>query len=383
MLNYTFVQEVKVLSGVGCVSKIGLVLQEAGYKKAFIVTTNGMVKRGLIGKIEEYCKMAGVETIVFNEVLPDPSYRIVDCGAAVCKQENCDCVVAVGGGSSLDTAKGINILRFNEGSILEYANKEIHKCFGLITVPTTSGTGSELSNGAIISDDENNIKFPIACSNCMSEYTILDPELTVSMPAKVTMDTGLDAFSHAVEAYTSVLSNGITDLVCETVMENVVRYLPIACLDGSNIEAREKMQMAAAIGGWMLYNCCAHVGHSFAHVLGARKHLVHGTACAYGLPPVLKAVSEVLPEKVKKIGEILGVHYSGEETRKEIGEKASQAYRDFTFGIGLIPASPDMIYESEIPELAGEIATEAFAGLCPVKVTKDLAEELIRDAFQK
>lgn len=383
MLDYTFVQEVKVLTGAGCVGKIGLVLQEAGYKKAFLVTTKGMVKRGVIGKIEECCKISGIETVVFDEILPDPSSKTVDCGAVICKQENCDCVVAVGGGSSLDAAKGINILRFNEGSILEYANKEIHKCSGLITVPTTSGTGSELSNGAIISDEKNNVKFPIACANCMSEYTILDPELTVSMPAKVTLDTGLDVFSHAVEAYTSVLSNGMTDLVCETVMETVVRYLPIACMDGNNMEAREKLQMAAAIGGWMLYNCCAHVGHSFAHVLGAKKHLVHGTACTYGLPSVLRAISEALPIKVKRIGEILGVHYVGTETQKEIGEMTAQAYLGFTDAMGLTRASSDMIREDEILNLAYEIEKEAFAGLCPVKVTKNLAEKIIRESFGK
>lgn len=380
MLQYVFVQSVKIHTGIGAIADIGTLLQEAGYRNAFLVCTKGMVKRGLMAEIQGYLQQAGVDSVIYDEALPDPPAQIVDQGAELCKAKHCDCVVAVGGGSSMDTAKGINILRFNDGSILDYATAPIQPCSGLIMVPTTSGTGSELSNGAVISDPARGVKLPILCVNCMPEYAILDPQLTVSVPPHVTLETGLDTFSHAAEAYTSTLSNPMTDLVCEGVMEYVVTYLPKAIENGADLTARQKMQVAAAIGGWMLYQNCAHVGHSFAHVTGAKLHLVHGVACAYGLPGVLKLIAAAVPDKVRKIGTILGAVYTGTETPEEIGAKAAAAYRAFVAGLHL--PSPEPLAADKIPGLAADIVTEPFAGLCPVPVTQEVAENLLREAFR-
>lgn len=379
MLKYVFVQSVKIHTGMGSVANIGTLLQEAGYHKAFLVCTQGMVKRGLIGEIQNRLQTAGVDSVVYDAAVPDPPAEIVDQGAALCKEQNCDCVVGIGGGSSMDAAKGINILRFNDGSILDYASAPIAQCSGLIMVPTTSGTGSELSNGAIISDKKRGVKVPIPCVNCMPEYVILDPQLTVSVPPHVTVETGLDTFSHAAEAYTSAISNPMSDLVCEGVMEYVVRFLPKAAANGGDLIARQKMQVASAIGGWMLYQSGAHVGHSFAHVTGAKLHLVHGIACAYGFPGMLKLIAPAVPDKVQRIGEILGAVYTGSETPEEIARMAGEAYRGFVTELGLPHSSP--VDEKQIPELAAEIAAEPFAGLCPVPVAQDAAEALLREAF--
>lgn len=379
MLQYVFVQSVKVHTGVGAIADIGTLIHEAGYHKAFLVCTKGMVKRGLIAQVQGYLQTAGVDSVIFDDAEPDPPAEVVNRGAALCKEHSCDCVVAIGGGSSMDAAKGINILRFNEGSILDYTTAPISPCGGLIVVPTTSGTGSELSNGAIISDTEHDAKLPIPCVNCMPEYAILDPALTVSVPRHVTVETGLDTFSHAAEAYTSAISNPMSDLVCQGVMEYVVRYLPKAADDGEDLDARQKMQVASAIGGWMLYQAAAHVGHSFAHVTGARLHLVHGAACAYGFPGVLKLIASTVPDKVRRIGEILGVDYTGAETPEEIARMAGDAYRKFVTALGLPEAGH--VEEEQIPELAAAIAEEPFAGLCPVTVTRERAEAMLREAF--
>lgn len=381
MLQYVFVQSVKIHTGAGAIADIGALIQEAGYHKAFLVCTKGMVKRGLIARIQGCLRAAGVDSVIYDAAEPDPPAEIVDQGAARCKEHHCDCVVAIGGGSSMDAAKGINILRFNAGSILDYTTAPIAPSTGLIVVPTTSGTGSELSNGAIISDTEHNLKLPIPCVNCMPEYAILDPELTVSVPRHVTVETGLDTFSHAAEAYTSAISNPMSDLVCQGVMEYVVRFLPRAAADGGDLDARQKMQVASAIGGWMLYQAAAHVGHSFAHVTGAKLHLVHGAACAYGLPGVLKLIAPAMPDKVRRIGEILGVVYTGTETPEEIAQAAGDAYRRFVAGLGLPQAEP--LDEGQIPDLAAAIVSEPFAGLCPVPVTQEKAERMLRDAFAR
>jgi len=380
-MEFTFYQQVKVISGCGSIAKLGEACAESGYKKAFLVFDEGIKAAGIVAKAEESLTAAGVEFYEYDKVLPDPPSQIIDEGAAVCKAEGCDCVVGIGGGSSLDAAKGINILRFNEGSILDYATKPMEVCHDLITIPTTSGTGSELSNGAIVSDTEHDLKLPVLCANCMSEYAILDPELTVGMGKNSTMFTGLDTFSHAAEAYTSVLSNMMTDPVCEKVMEMVVQNLPTAIEDGGNIEARTKMQAAASIGGWMLYNCVAHVGHSVAHVIGGNLHIVHGAACSYGLPYVLEAIAPAVPAKVQKIGEILGVEFDGTESPEQIGTKAADAYRAFRDACGLMPVEDWNVTVDDLPKLVDEVVNEPFAGVTPIQVTPEVAEMLLRGAL--
>lgn len=381
MLNYSLVQSVKVLAGRGTINNIGQLLNEAGYKKAFLVYDEGMKTTGIIDRIIENIKEQKIEYVLFDRVQPDPPAEIVNLGGRLCKETKCDCVIGIGGGSSIDAAKCINILRFNEGDILDYTTKHINKCNGLITIPTTSGTGSELSNGAIISDVENNVKVPLPTVNSMSEYTILDPELTIGMPIGLTVMTGLDVFSHAAEAYTSVLNNVSIDLICEKILETVVEYLPLAAENGNNIEAREKMQIAASLGGWMLYNAAAHVGHSIAHVIGSTYHLPHGLACAYGFPSMVKFISEATPNKVKNIGKILGAKFIGNETNYEIGEITARAYIEFTESLGLKPIKDYNLDLTNIDILVESIVNEPFAGLSPLKVTKESAELMIKETL--
>lgn len=381
MLEFTFVQSVKILNGAGSINKIGELLNAAGYKKPLIVCGNSVKKNGTLDKIFASFKEYGIESVIYNKVLPDPPAEIVEEGAKVSKENGCDCVIGLGGGSSIDTAKGINVLRFNEGSILDYAAKPMKHCSGLIAIPTTSGTGSELSNGAIVSDTVNNLKMPIMCIENMPEYAVLDPELTVSMPRKLTLLTGLDTFSHCYEAYTSKLSNPISDIVCEKLLEVVVTYLPKALDNPDDIVAREKLQCASALGGFMLYNACAHVGHSIAHVIGAKLHIIHGAACAYGTPSVLKAISLAVPMKVKKIGEILGAEFTGNESNAEIGEKAAAAYKKFVDSIGLESVEKYNLSDEEFSDIATAITKEAFAPLAPVTVDKELAEKMLAETL--
>lgn len=381
MLNYTFVQNVKILAGAGSISNIGEACVDHGYKKAFLVFDQGVKKAGIVDKIEKSLQSSNIFYIEYSKVLPDPPSNIIDEGAALCNQEKCDCVIAIGGGSSIDTGKGINILRFNEGKILDYVTKEMRVCHGLITVPTTAGTGSELSNGAIVSNSETGEKIPVLCFNNMSEIAVLDPQLTIGMPYKLTLLTGLDVFSHCVEAYTAVSSNQMTDLLCEKMMETVHIYLPKVLENPEDVYAREKMQCAASIGGWMLYNCCAHVGHSIAHVLGGHLHIVHGAACAYGLPAVLKLIAAAIPEKVKYIGKVLGVKYIGDESKEEIGNKAAAAYQKFVSDLKLPEKQFDEISEEKFKVLVDAVVKEPFAGFTPVKIDEVTAAKLLKEVI--
>ncbi|MBR3881038.1 MAG: iron-containing alcohol dehydrogenase [Mailhella sp.] len=382
-MNFTLTQSIKVFEQNGAITQIGELMREAGFHKAFLVCDAGIVKLGVAEKIQNILAAEGLECVLFDKVLPDPPAEIVDEGAALCKAEACDCVIAVGGGSSIDTGKGINILRFNEGKILDYAMPGSIKvpARGLICIPTTSGTGSELSNGLIISDVKNEVKVPILAVEGMSEYALLDPELTVGMPAGLTMVTGLDVFSHACEAYSSILGNAMTDAICEKIMADVVEFLPRVVADGKDILARERMLGAASLGGWMLACASAHVGHSIAHVLGAKFHIPHGKACAYSLPAVFELLTEQCPDKNRRVGEILGVEFDAEESTESIMEKTSQAYRKFCAELGLEAIPVACPSETEMDALVDAVVNEPLGGVSPVKATPENIRPLLKKLF--
>ncbi len=384
MVNYSCMQNVKLMVGENCHMQMGEALQEAGYRKAFVVYDGGVKATGIIDKVLDSLKAAGLSFVEFDKVLPDPPSEIVDEGARLCETTQCDCVVGIGGGSAIDTAKGINILRVNGGNILDYADpaKEMKKAPGLMSVPTTSGTGSELSNGLIISDTAHSSKVAILVVNGMSEFAVIDPVFAAGMPKGLTIMTGLDVFSHAAEGYTSVLANSMTDMINLSIMQTVIAYLPRAVLDGSDMEARTKMHVAASMGGWMLANSSAHVGHSIAHVIGGMYHIPHGACCAYSLPVVLETVSAVLPEKVKVIGQLLGAAFVGNEDAVEIGEKTAEAYRKFAYETVGVKTVKDYVAEAaDIEVLAERVVAEPLAVLSPLPITKTNADEMLKKIF--
>ncbi len=385
MVNYTCMQNVKLMVGEGCHTQMGEALKEAGYKKAFVVYDGGVKAAGIIDKVLESLRIAEIAYTEFDKVLPDPPAEVVDEGAKLCKEEACDCVIGIGGGSAIDTAKGINILRVNGGNILDYADpeKEMKKSLGLMSVPTTSGTGSEMSNGLIISDTANDSKVAILVVNGMSEFAVIDPTFAAGMPLGLTIMTGLDVFSHAAEGYTSVLANPMTDMINMSIMQTVVEYLPRAITDGTDMEARTKMHIAASLGGWMLANSSAHVGHSIAHVIGGMYHIPHGACCAYSLPVVLEKISSVLPEKVKTIGKILGVSYDETENAEEIGKKTAEYYKKFAYDtVGVKPVKDYITDVTKVDGLAERVAVEPLAALSPVNITKEIAMEMLKKIFE-
>lgn len=382
-LNFALEQKAKVVSGAGTVSTIAEVIETAGYKKPFIVTDKGIIATGVVDKVTSAIEAAGIEYVLFDEVTPDPKDVMVEKAAVICKESECDCVIAVGGGAVIDTAKGVTVLRFNPGRILDYGRgAEMCYCPGLIGIPTTSGTGAEMSNGIIISDSETDEKVPIVGWNAMSEYVICDPEVTVGMPKNLTALTGLDSFAHAMEAYTTILTSPAIAPICEKVMEDVIEYLPRAIADGTDIEARERLHINASIGGWMLANACANVGHSLAHTIGGYLHIPHGAACAYAAPVTIKHIAPALPAKIKRVGMILGATFTGDETPEEIGKITAAAYENFRDNVVCLePVSTYNIAVADAVALAPKIPVEAFAPLTPVPVTEEIAAAMLEEIF--
>lgn len=373
VLNYRLVQKTKVLAGQGAIALLPDLLREAGLTKPCLVFDRGVEAAGIIERITDILSRNGFSYHTYNKITADPTADIVDEGAAIHRAGSCDCIVAIGGGSTMDAAKGINVMCHNEGHILDFVGREdeMHPAGGLICIPTTSGTGSELSNWIVITDLQAGTKHPINVINSMAEYALLDPELTIGLPPQITAATGLDVFSHAFEAYTSRSSNISTDLICEKIMETVIRYLPAAVERGHDITARERMMVAASYGGWMLVDGLVHIGHCIAHEIGAAFHIPHGAACAYAFPAMVEHIALMESEKIRYTGELLGAVFTGQETCKEIAAKTIEAYVHFRDEVlHLRPLSeyhPDLTRVNL--EMAQNIVRDPITSMTPVPVT--------------
>ncbi len=373
MLKYRLVQKTKVLEEIHAIRLLPDLCRENGFEKPFLVFDQGISRAGIAGQIEEILKQAGIDYLSYDRISPDPTSDLVDEGAALCRQAGCDCVIAIGGGSTMDAAKGINIMRHNEGKILDFVGHEdrMKPADGLVCIPTTSGTGSELSNWIVITDLVRGDKHPIDARNSMCQIALLDPALTLGLPAHITVETGLDVFSHAFEAYTSLAASPMTDLLCEKVMEDVIRWLPVAAADGTNIEAREKMMVCASYGGFLLVDSLVHIGHCIAHEIGARFHIPHGAACAYAFPEMVRHIAAARTDKIRFTGELLGVHFTGQEDPAEIGRKTIEAYKDFRDCIlGLRPIADYHPDKSQVNlEMAEHIFQDPITAMTPEKTS--------------
>lgn len=383
-MAYTLYQQAKIIAAPGAVAQTADVLKDSGYSRPLLVFDQGVKACGIAQKVIDVISAAGYKFTEFADVVPDPPSDVVETAHKLAVDNKCDCVIAIGGGSSIDTAKGVVAMLHNPGkTILDFADPSVqmNRSPGLISIPTTAGTGSELSNGIIITNTATQVKVPIVGDKAMSEYVILDPELTLGMPLGLTLMTGLDVFSHAMEAYTTILSGPMTDIICEKIMQDVVEFLPRVVKDGSDLYARQRMLDLASLGGWMLFNCCAHVGHSIAHTIGAKMHIPHGAACAYGAPATIRFIAPAVPEKMKKVGEILGVRFDGTEDAETIGKKTADAYVAFRDGLGLKPLSDYNIDKAAALALAKDVSVECFAPLCPRKVTEEDAYRMLDETF--
>ena len=381
-MQFQLVQNVKVIFGAGKLKELGTLANELGKKKVLIVTDKGIVSAGIADKTAAALKRAGVECVVYDGVEPDPSRKVVEAAYRSYCDNNCYQVVGLGGGSAMDTSKAVNILCYNEGPILRFAHgDEMIPAPGLIVIPTTSGTGSELSDGLVISDDDGE-KHPILATMASSEYAIVDPELMVGMPAHITASTGFDTLSHGIEAFTSTAADLLSDQITKRVMEMVTRWLPIATANGTNIEARSNMAAACLMGGWMLRYGHTHAGHSVAHILGSFFHIPHGYACAYALPHVLEFNAPAIPQKTQRVGKQFGAIFTGNETPAEIGAKTRNALISFRdVDLHLAPVTNWKIDRAKFPEMAEEIVKEPFQVFNPRPMSVADALDLLYRIF--
>lgn len=309
----TFFSPNKVILGNGTVAQAGEEAGKLGAKKALIVTDAGVVKAGLVQGLEESLKAQKINFGVYSQVKAEPEARIVDeCVKVVCA-DGYDIIIGIGGGSSLDVAKGAAIMATNEGKIVDYSGTDLIPRRGLpkILIPTTAGTGSEVTRAIIITDDSDNSKKAVFSDFALPDVAIIDPLLTLSMPLVVTADTGIDALVHAVETYVSVKATPFSDVLAIEAINLIAENLPVAYVRGDNIEARFNMSLAATLAGMAFTSGGLGAVHALAYPLDTEFHLSHGRSNAVMLPYVVDYNKIGSLSKYADIAEVMGEDMEG------------------------------------------------------------------------
>lgn len=301
-----------VLSGKGILTGEGslLALKDLKYERALLVTGgSSMIKSGVIARAEKYLQMNGTETDLFSGVPKNPSIEDVLKGLVICRKFKPDVILAIGGGSAMDCAKAILLFYefpyLNFENVLEFNKKgEIptERETGLICVPSTSGTGSEVTRGTVITDPEKELKVPIMTDCLRPDLAILDPEITMTMPDHVAAETGMDALTHAIEAYTNHNLDDFDEGLCSSAIIGIMKWLPVSVLD-KTLEAREKVHNYQAMAGIGFANVGLGMVHGIAHSFGAAYNMAHGLTNAIILPYVLRYNSRdaVVREKLAEL----------------------------------------------------------------------------------
>jgi alcohol dehydrogenase class IV len=274
--------------GGGAVAEVTTALARLGASRPLIVTDGFMVSSGMLAKITDRLDAAGITWQVFADTVPDPTSAVVDTGVAVLKAGSFDCLIALGGGSPIDTAKAMAVLGANGGEMRDYkVPNEIPKVgLPLIAIPTTAGTGSEVTRFTVITDSERDEKMLITGLACCPAAAIVDYQLTLSMPWRLTADTGLDSLTHAIEAYVSRKASPFTDGVARSAMALIARHIRSACREPDNAAAREAMMLGATQAGMAFSNASVCLVHGMSRPIGAFFHVPHGLSNAMLLPEI-------------------------------------------------------------------------------------------------
>jgi len=378
---YPFYCPSKVLFGADTIKSLGTEAKQLGGRKALIVTDPGVVQAGLLKPVKDSLEAAGFPYVLYDQVKPEPPIGCVTEGVAKLKAEGCDLVVGIGGGSSMDVAKAISVVATNDQTVHEMFGIDLIKKRGLpkILIPTTSGTGSEVTRVFVLTDEKDNTKKVGNSLYNLAEIAIVDPLLTLSVPPKVTADTGIDALVHAIETYVSVTATPFSDILAERPIEWISDYLPIAWAKGSDLEARYYLSLASLTAGMAFASGGLGAVHALAYVIGTEFRQSHGRSNAIMLPHVMRYNLPGNPTKFASIAALMGKDIEGLSDR-EAAELAVEAVEDLLTTVGISYRLRDYgIKESDIPKLVE--GGMKFARLFTVN-PRDLTEADVRSIYE-
>lgn len=350
-----------------------------GFKKALIVTDKPLAELGFASQVAKLLEAKGVESDIFDDVKPNPTVANVNDGLAKLKEAGADCVISLGGGSPHDCAKGIAIVASNGGKIEDYEGLDMSTKpqLPLIAINTTAGTASEMTRFTIITDETRQVKMAIVDKHVTPILSVNDPKLMEDMPASLTAATGMDALTHAVEAYVSTAANPLTDACAVKAIELIAKYLPTAVADGKNAEAREQMAYAQFLAGMAFNNASLGYVHAMAHQLGGFYDLPHGVCNALLLPHVEEFNLRAAKPRLEEIGAILSAN------NKELeGLDVIEAIKKLAGIVGIPKSLRELDVKEEDFTVLAENAMKDVCGLTnPVQPTLDEVIGIFKAAY--
>ncbi|MCI6061218.1 MAG: lactaldehyde reductase [Dorea sp.] len=366
--------------GAGAIQEIATEAKARGFKKAFVCSDPDLIKFEVTTKVTKVLEDAGLEYAVYSDIKANPTIENVQHGVEEFKKSEADYIVAIGGGSSMDTAKAIGIIianpEFEDVRSLEGVAPTTQPCVPIIAVPTTAGTAAEVTINYVITDVERKRKFVCVDPHDMPIIAVVDPDMMSSMPKGLTASTGMDALTHAIEGYTTKGAWEMTDMFHLKAIEIISKSLRGAVANEK--EGREGMALGQYIAGMGFSNVGLGIAHSMAHTLGAVYDTPHGVACAMMLPIVMEYNAECTGEKYKEIAKAMGVEGVDSMSVEEYRKAAVDAVRQLSVDVG-IPTKLDALKEEDLQFLA----ESAHADACAPGNPKDASVEDLKDLFRK
>lgn len=371
-----------VVFGKDAAKKLPEILKEYKAKNVMVVYDAGVKMAGIATKVLGEIEKADVKVTVFDGVIPNPTNEVVEEAAEIAKKENIDVFVAVGGGSSIDLTKAVNILMTNPGPIGQYGGIGMVKedVLPLIAIPTTAGTSSEITNVVALTDTEAVCKYVIIDNKIVADRVIADPEFTRTMPPSVTAATGMDAITHAVESYISNMATPLTEYHSLKGLQIFYENLPKAVADGNDMHAREQMMLGCIIAGFGFSNANLGLVHGIAHTLSAHFHLAHGMANATVLPYVMEYNADSCPEKMVELAKAIQLPVSGNLDEDKL--LLSKELLKLTKTLEIKTLSEQGIKEEDLSMLADDVLKEPVLGFNPKQgVTKEDVLNILHKAM--
>lgn len=355
-----------LITGSGSAEKVGEECKKIGVTKGLIVTDAILSKLGALEGVKKSLAQQGIPFVVYDKITTEPTDVYVKEGVGACKENGCDFLLAVGGGSAIDTAKAISVMMTNTGGIETYMgiNKFPQKGLPLVTIPTTAGTGSEVTVTTIITDTAKNVKMLIISPYLMSRVAIVDPMMTLSAPRGLTAAVGIDALTHAIEAYVSLKAQPMSDVFALSAVELISGNLRQVFANGNNVEAREKVMLGALQAGIAFSNSSVALVHGMSRPIGANFHVPHGVSNAVLLGVVTEFSLIGNPRRYARIAQAMGEDISG-LSEMDAAETAADAVRRLIKDVKIPSLQALGIEEKKLKEMAPQMAEAAIASGSP------------------
>jgi alcohol dehydrogenase len=383
LMSSTFFTPAVNIMGTGCLDEAMVAIGKYGFRKALIVTDAGLAKAGVAKMIAEKLAILDIDSVIFDGAKPNPSIANVERGLGLLKESRCDFVVSLGGGSPHDCAKGIALCATNGGQIRDYegVDQSQKPQLPLIAINTTAGTASEMTRFCIITDESRHVKMAIVDRNVTPLLSVNDPALMVAMPKGLTAATGMDALTHAIEAYVSTAANPITDACALKAITLISYNLRLAVRDGSDMNARENMAYAQFLAGMAFNNASLGYVHAMAHQLGGFYDLPHGVCNAVLLPHVQSFNALVCAPRLTDVAHAMGADVRG-LSPEEGAQAAIAAIRSLAGDVDIPAGLRELGAKlNDIPMLATNALKDACGLTNPRVADQRQIEEIFRNAF--